>query len=908
MFQRIKIVDLELSQPLTDLVGLDGYGSARMLVRLHTTPIGQVELPVVAGRIAATELHRVISEELRWPLLRQHLIGLLAQTDHNWSADALLNSLPTPAYAGPWPSISVAVCTRNRPDDILVCVEALTGLDYPGELEIIVVDNAPPDDETERALQQRFGQLSHVRYVREPRPGLDWARNRAITTARHEILAYTDDDVIVDRFWARAIGQLFAENPGVMAMTGLVAPYELETEPQFLFERYGGFGKGYVQRWFHANLAGGERAATNYAGTGQFGTGANMAYRLAIFDQIGQFDPALDVGTITNGGGDLEMYFRVIKAGHPIVYEPRALVRHRHRRDQKRFQEQIANNGVGLYAYLARSFLNFPDERLAILRLGLWWFWYWYVRSFILSFIRPHEVFRSRQLVLAEVRGVMVGLRCYPQARINARKLSQPFDETIDQLRVSNQTRPGLRTRASAVRTIELNEPLVPITDVTDYPNVNLIIQRDGIPIGSFSLPNRYLPLSLERIRMAIVDYLYLDLLVPRVGQPSAQAVEEANRILSEHYAPSVAKPNAIGASTQRISVVVATLDRPDDLRACLQSLVAHTDPNQTELIVVDNNPSSGQTPPVVADFPTVILVSETRRGLSYARNRGVTASTGDIVVMTDDDVIVVPDWLEQLVAPFARPDVMIVTGNVLPLQLETRAQHLFERYGGLGRGFERREFSTAWLRSFRFTAAPTWNLGATANAAFRASIFYHPEIGLLDESLGPGTPTGCGEDTYLFYKVLKAGYTIVYEPRSYLWHRHRRDMESLRRQIYNYSRGHIGYHLTTLVNDGDVRVVPYLLFQLPRFHVRALLHHAKQKFRGRPDYSLWLTLNEIVGNLAGTRGYFRSLKRVAELGRSDPYIPPAQRSSLGTDSVPLRQPTVIDAQDSPVVSDKTPV
>ena len=76
----------------------------------------------------------------------------------------------------------------------------------------------------------------------------------------------------------------------------------------------------------------GERAATQHGGAGMFGTGANMAYRRSLFDKIGYFDPALDVGTATNGGGDLEMFFRVLKEGYVLVYEPRAVVRHRHRR------------------------------------------------------------------------------------------------------------------------------------------------------------------------------------------------------------------------------------------------------------------------------------------------------------------------------------------------------------------------------------------------------------------------------------------------------------------------------------------------------------------------------------------------------------------------------------------------
>jgi glycosyltransferase involved in cell wall biosynthesis len=65
-----------------------------------------------------------------------------------------------------------------------------------------------------------------------------------------------------------------------------------------------------------------------------------------------------------------------------------------------------------------------------------------------------------------------------------------------------------------------------------------------------------------------------------------------------------------------------------------------------------------------VREFPGVVVVDESRPGLSYARNRGISAATGDVIVTTDDDVTCPDDWIERLVAPFQRDDVMIVTGE----------------------------------------------------------------------------------------------------------------------------------------------------------------------------------------------------------------------------------------------------
>jgi GT2 family glycosyltransferase len=341
------------------------------------------------------------------------------------------------------------------------------------------------------------------------------------------------------------------------------------------------------------------------------------------------------------------------------------------------------------------------------------------------------------------------------------------------------------------------------------------------------------------------------------------------------------------------VSVVVATLDRPDDLRVALRHLCAQETRRRVEIVVVDNNPASGLTPAVAAEFPSVVLVAEPRRGLAYARNAGFTASTGDIVVTTDDDVVMPPGWLEKLVAPFVRSDVMVVTGLTLPLELETSSQRFFEAYGGLGRGYEPREVGRAWFQSLRRRAVPTWRLGATANAAFRSTIFSDSRIGLMDEALGPGTPTGVGEDTYLFYRVLKGGYTLVYEPSAWVWHKHRREPQALRRQLYAYSKGHVAYHLTTLLRDRDLRAVTYLGWHFPRWRLRQIV----DRLRGRSHYPWRLLLLELAGNAAGPWSLWRSRRRVRREGRSHPYTRVRDRPPVGgARSAPEPAPLPLEA------------
>lgn len=317
------------------------------------------------------------------------------------------------------------------------------------------------------------------------------------------------------------------------------------------------------------------------------------------------------------------------------------------------------------------------------------------------------------------------------------------------------------------------------------------------------------------------------------------------------------------------VSIVVGTRDRPEELRRCLGCLIAQETPRRVEVIIVDNNPASGLTAPVAERFPGVRLLREERQGVARARNRGILAADGEIIVTVDDDVTMPRDWLEQLLAPFCRTDCVAVTGNVLPLETESAAARLFEAYGGLGRGTEPVEFNREWFDGFRLRAVPTWQLGGTANAAFRRAIFKDPRVGLMNELLGPGTPTGVGEDTYLFYRVLKAGGTILYEPAAYVWHSHRRELVALHRQIYNYSKGHVAYHLVTLIEDHDFRALVRLMAGLPLTHLRRILGRILLGPRERA--LLRVSLIEVAGNLAGPWSLWRSSQEDRRAQKSSP-------------------------------------
>lgn len=514
---RFKLADVDVSRPFHPIEGVEGHDVVSALVRWHNSPIGRVDIPVTTNACSGNDIAEAAFRTLRRPLL-DHLLRdrLLAREGRatGWRVADLLR-LSHPRCEGRSPPVSVIVCTRDRPADLARCLPALVQLNYPA-IEVIVVDNAPSDSRTAQLVRR----CPSVRYVCEPRPGLDWARNRGIAEAKGDIVAFTDDDAVVDEAWANAIAAPFAGDDTVMAVTGLVMPLELQTDAQILFERLGGFGRGFVRKWYRVDRAAGERFRYHFPWV--MGTGANMAFRRRLFAQIGGFDPALDVGTVTNGGGDLEMFFRVVKEGHTLLYEPAATVFHRHRHHYDQLRTQVLNNGMGLSAYCVRSALAYPEERLAFARRWLLSLPRYYLREWLWSFVKPGRA--PRELLLTDLHGRLIGLTRYHQARRAADRIADthgtPDWPALDTPGAPQRPHAGKRgagtpRNMAAERAIDLEEPLSSLDGVSDYTRVRLRVSRSGRTLGQVEIANGHAEVSALRLADALVDQLGLALIDP---------------------------------------------------------------------------------------------------------------------------------------------------------------------------------------------------------------------------------------------------------------------------------------------------------------------------------------------------------------------------------------------------------
>jgi GT2 family glycosyltransferase len=243
---------------------------------------------------------------------------------------------------------SVVVCTRDRPEELRRCLAALRSLHAAGH-EVVVVDNAPDSDRTKDLCAEH-----PFTYVREPRPGLNRARNRGLASTRTEIVAFTDDDCEPDPRWLDALAAAFDDHR-VGAATGLVLPCELETRSQERFEAYCANRRSFRPKTFSP-------ADTPPSAAGVAGMGANMAFRRSLLEALGGFDPRFDGGMPTLSGGDTEAFARLLARGQSIAYRPDALVWHRHRREPAALRRVVFGYGVGLYAVLAKRWLEDGDR------------------------------------------------------------------------------------------------------------------------------------------------------------------------------------------------------------------------------------------------------------------------------------------------------------------------------------------------------------------------------------------------------------------------------------------------------------------------------------------------------------------------------------------------------------------
>jgi len=434
-FRPRRILEVELGTtilPIEAEPSRDGSvdTGAWVLVRLHTWPIGIVELDLDDGALTAGALGSGI-----WARHRSSIEAHLAADRLPVPSSLPLTGLGDPpdvpclaarrAFLAQAPRVSVVVPTADRPHLLAACLRDLRAQDYPA-FEILVVDNAPARSGAEGVVAELAGPDTAVpiRYVVEAHPGSSIARNRGLGASETEITAFVDADVRVDRYWLAELVRPIAEDPRIGCSTGLILPAELHTRAQGWMAEWGGYDKGFQPRLYDLEENRGSGPLYPYQAT-IFGSGQSMAFRTGVLRRVGGFDLALGVRTHSEGGEDIGALLDVVLSGDRLAYAPGAIVWHPDPLDEAAFLRKLQSYGVGLTALLTRTAATHPGSAAAIAARVPAAARYFFGASSARN-ERQSTTFPRWPVWVAELRGMAWGPFAYALSRQSLRRNGRP--------------------------------------------------------------------------------------------------------------------------------------------------------------------------------------------------------------------------------------------------------------------------------------------------------------------------------------------------------------------------------------------------------------------------------------------------------------------------------------------------
>ncbi|WP_210443329.1 glycosyltransferase family 2 protein [Nocardioides sp. SYSU D00065] len=711
------------------------------------------------------------------------------------------------------PSVSVVVCayTEQRWLDLTAAIDALRGQSRPPDQVVLVVDH---NGALLRRARSAWQPEVEVLANQESR-GLSGARNTGAAAASGALVAFLDDDATPEPDWLAHLTAPFAD-PRVVAVGGAAVPRWDDARPRWWPAEF-----DWVVGCSYLGMPAGGGEVRNVHG-------AAMAFRADVFADGTSFSPAVGrIGAAPTGCEETELCIR-IRQGRPdarIVFEPRAVVHHRVTADRERFgyfarRTFAEGRSKATVARLVGARDALSTERSYVARTlpaGV-------VEGLAATVRRGDPAGAARAGAIAA--GLLLTAAGYAVGRTDALLPRRAPDQGEDDF---------LPVR---LLQLELTDPSPP-APAPAYQRARVLVRCEGRPVGATDVAlveGRISPQDETRIRAAFAT------------PPAAPVIPPWD----------AAEPD--------VTVVIATHDRPRQLRRCLESLL--TGRPDLRVVVVDNAPSTSATQDMVRrDYPTVTYVREDVAGLARAHNRGLRHVATPVVAFTDDDVVVDRDWVASLARHFRDDRVGCVTGLIWPAELETPGQAMIEAHGGFGKGFTTRTFHLNGRPDDPLFPYAAGTLGSGANMAFRTDVLRG--LGGFDPALGAGSRGRGGDDLAAFVDVIESGCTLVYEPAAIVYHHHRREATDARAQALNYGVGLAAY-LTRVVARRPSRLLTFArLAPLGALHLaRTSSAAGTSRGTGQPSQ---LLLWQLLGIARGPFDYARSVREARHIGSGTP-------------------------------------
>ena len=770
---------------------------------------------------------------------------------------------PDPAWNSLKVSVILCAYTEKRWPELVAAVESIHRQTRPADEVILVIDHHPG-----LLTQAQASFPDWIVLANQEARGLSGARNTGIAAARGDVLAFMDEDAAAEPGWLEALVHGYTAGQ-VIGVGGAIVPAWQAGRPAWFPPEF-----DWVVGCTYQGMPETPAPVRNLIG-------ANMSFRRSVFQKAGGFKQDMGrIGTLPLGCEETELCIRAAQGapGAVLWYEPQARVHHRvppERGSWRYFTRRCFSEGISkaqvTRAVGASSGLSTERRHaLRVLPRGIW--------QGLQESIRARSS-RGIARAAAIVAGLAITLAGYLYGSAAPRGNARPGSR-------SPVPSPDPGFTPYTLLEMEISQPL-PTLLLPEAPGqpIRLLVRLHGAPIGSIEVASpagglsagEVARLAWQALGPAINAHLRSD------GLAEQTSLDAAGIACPGLPACLNVRAQAL-ALAPKVSILVATHNRPADLAACLDSLLALEYPS-FDIIVVDNAPQNRDAETLIsqvyAGSGKVHYLREEVPGLGRAHNRGLELVQSRFVAITDDDVRVDRFWLAELMKAFQlAPSVGCVTGSIFPAEIQTRSQYWMERSAGFNKGYSRqvyrRDDGHARHPLFPYAAGL---LGSGANMAFDTAILQ--ATGGFDDSLGAGTLALGGDDLAAFFQVIDQGYTLIHEPAAIVYHRHYREYAHLQRTAYGYGAGLTAY-LAKILIDRPARLLD-LALRLPYGLYYALSPRSPKNARKAADYPRELTWMERKGMAAGPFLYLRSRWHTRALHRpAVTKVAPAGQAARG--------------------------
>jgi glycosyltransferase involved in cell wall biosynthesis len=486
------------------------------------------------------------------------------------------------------PSVSVVVSASTDLRTVERCLRSILRSDYD-DFEVIVVERRPQSLDIPRMLVNDFPSDHRLRYVEAPSSSISVARNTGLSRAEGDVVAFVDDDLVVDRDWLRSSAEALRGETGIACVTSLSLPGGLDSELRFLLEPPAGAGEGSGRKTYRPSHPGSGIPLLAYA-SAALGDGGSLMMPTQVAREIGGFDPALGPSTLACGGEKHDLLVRMLRRGYALSYEPSAVVWREDPGAAESGRRRAYRHGVGLGAMVGKQLVSGPHRRQ-------------WLRNLAAELRRRRDPDsgqgierssrRPRHLKLVTLFGMLVGPIAYLLSALllRARKLMG--------------RQPPSPTSVRTARRMVVGDETINVVWFGEAPALKVRVAWRH---------------AAEHDAALRFEQLVL-------GAPAA-----------------IAPPARTPTGTLHISAVVPTRNAEDWIESCLRA-IRENDP--AEIILVDGG-STDRTVELARPWVDKVI-DDGGSGVAAARMMGVASASQPWIALVDADVVLPPTALRDL-------------------------------------------------------------------------------------------------------------------------------------------------------------------------------------------------------------------------------------------------------------------